>query len=86
MVWTRSGVPLLHSTQRFQVLSRKEKFSIDPFSKGSSGRGWNPRRRPQTAKSLYGRRPARGELKNSPVDCFLRGEAMQERASPLRRP
>ncbi len=30
-------------------------------------------------------RSARGELENSPVDCFLRGEALQERASPLRR-
>ena len=29
------------------------------------------------------RRSARGELKNSPVDCFLRGDALQERASPL---
>ncbi len=29
------------------------------------------------------RRSARGELKNSPVDCFLRGDALQERASLL---
>ena len=28
------------------------------------------------------RRSAKGELKNSPVDCFLRGNALQERALP----
>ena len=28
------------------------------------------------------RRFARGESKNSPVDCFLRGNALQERAFP----
>ena len=27
-------------------------------------------------------RSAKGELKNSPVDCFLRGNALQERAFP----
>ena len=31
---------------------------------------------PQTAAG----RSAKGELKNSPVDCFLRGNALQERA------
>ena len=33
---------------------------------------------PQTAAG----RSAKGELKNSPVDCFLRGNALQERAFP----
>ena len=33
---------------------------------------------PQTATG----RSAKGELKNSPVDCFLRGNALQERAFP----
>ena len=32
------------------------------------------------------RRSARGEFKNSPVDCFWRGDALQERASPDRLP
>ena len=33
---------------------------------------------PQTAAG----RSAKGELKNSPVDCFLGGNALQERAFP----
>ena len=33
---------------------------------------------PQTAAG----HSAKGELKNSPVDCFLRGNALQERAFP----
>ena len=36
-------------------------------------RGWG--RAPQSTK-----RSAQGELKNSPVDCFSRGNALQERA------
>ena len=36
---------------------------------------------PQYGESPYIVRSARGELENSPVDCFLRGEALQERAS-----
>ena len=35
---------------------------------------------PQTAS----KRSAKGELKNSPVDCFLRGNALQERAFPYK--
>ena len=35
---------------------------------------------PQTAF----KRSAKGELKNSPVDCFLRGNALQVRASPYK--
>ena len=87
-------------------MSRKGKFSIDPFFKrGVRGRsvckhtpGETPvacgrlRTLPQTAKAPYGRRSARGEFRNSPVDCFWRGAAvptgtllLQERASPLRR-
>ena len=33
-------------------------------------------------KIPYGVRSAKGELKNNPVDCFLRGKALQERAFP----
>ena len=69
------------------ILVKKMKVFDRPFFKrGVGSRGNALRRRPQTAKSLYGRRSERGELKNSPVDCFLRGEALQERASPLIRP
>ena len=56
-----------------------------PFaeSRGSaSGRGWGRApNRPQVDAAF--RRPARGESKNSPVDCFWRGDALQERASPI---
>ena len=55
-----------------------------PFaeSRGSaSGRVWDGVPcRPQV--DVYFRHPARGESKNSPVDCFWRGDALQERASP----
>jgi hypothetical protein len=44
------------------------------FSKTLLGRAWDSV--PQTAAG----RSAKGELKNSPVDCFLRGNALQERA------
>ena len=44
-------------------------------------KGWQPLRgsgrRPE-----YVRRFAKGEFKNSPVDCFWRGNALQEKASP----
>ena len=30
------------------------------------------------------KRSAKGELKNSPVDCFLRGNALQVRAFPYK--
>ena len=40
------------------------------------------RSQPAGCESLYSVRSARGELKNNPVDCFLRGDALQERASP----
>ncbi len=76
--------------------SCQEKFSIDPFSKGSSWvvayvsiRRVNPpspavacERYRSTAKSPYGRRSAKGELKNNPVDCFSRGKSLQERDFP----
>ena len=39
-------------------------------------------RRPQTAKYPIGGAFTRGELKNSPVGCFSRGDALQEKASP----
>ena len=32
----------------------------------------------------YARRLAKGELKNSPVDCFSRGNALQEKAFPCK--
>ena len=46
-----------------------------------AGFGAAPQGRPQV--DVYFRRPARGESENSPVDCFWRGDALQERASPI---
>ena len=46
-----------------------------------AGFGAAPQGRPQVDD--YFRRTARGESENSPVDCFWRGDALQERASPL---
>ena len=54
------------------------------------GRGRRPRRSPQRAKSSYivrsardvNKRTASCTLQNSPVDCFGRGDALQERACP----
>ena len=34
------------------------------------------------APQIASKRSAKGELKNSPVDCFLRGNALQVRAFP----
>ena len=34
------------------------------------------------APHITTKRSAKGELKNSPVDCFLRGNALQGRAFP----
>ena len=34
------------------------------------------------APQIASKRLAKGELKNSPVDCFLRGNALQEKAFP----
>ncbi|MBP3380492.1 MAG: hypothetical protein J6K77_06500, partial [Ruminococcus sp.] len=48
---------------------------------GASGRVWDRvPYRPQVDDAF--RRSARGEFQNSPVDCFERGDALQERASP----
>ena len=36
------------------------------------------------APQIASKRSAKGELKNSPVDCFLRGNALQGRAFPYK--
>ena len=36
------------------------------------------------APHITSKRSAKGELKNSPVDCFLRGNALQVRAFPYK--
>ncbi|MBQ3566137.1 MAG: hypothetical protein IJA12_03045, partial [Oscillospiraceae bacterium] len=46
----------------------------------SKGRAFG--RRPHTAKYPIGGAFTRGELKNSQVGCFSRGDALQEKASP----
>ena len=49
-----------------------------------AGFGAAPQGRPEV--DVYFRRHARGESENSPVDCFWRGDALQERASPYKFP
>ncbi len=61
----------------YKSCQERESFRSTLFQKGRRGTG--------TESPKHSVRSARGELKNSPVDCFLRGEALQERASPLRR-
>ncbi len=77
-------------TPHQSCLAKMEKFSIDPFSKGSSwvvayasirraGSPLSPAfacaRCRSTAKSHNGRRSERGEFRNSPVDCFWKRAA-----------
>ena len=68
-------------------LSKKSAFTklkvlIKLFQKFAESKGRAFGRRPQTAKYSIGGAFTRGELKNSPVGCFSRGDALQEKASP----
>ena len=71
---------LCNDPQHAQLLSlvKKGKVFGQAFFKRLAGRGAEPHK--------HSVRSARGELENSSVNCFLRGEALQERASPLKRP
>ena len=55
-----------------------ESFRSSLFQKACRAWGSAPQR--------HSVRSARGEFLNSPVDCLERGEALQERASPMIRP
>ena len=59
-----------------------EKIRFRGLSRGTFPQKSPLTRSPQRAKHFLLPRSARGELKNSPVDCFSRGDALQERASP----
>ncbi len=79
------GAHTLNAIMRkgFKSCQERKSFRLTLFQKGHQGQGAEALcRRPQTAKSPYGRRSAKGELKNSPVDCFSRGKSLQERDFP----
>ncbi len=70
-------VILLHSP--FTLKNRKpcqktKSFRSSLFQKACRGTG--------TESPKHNVRSEKGELKNNPVDCFLRGKALQERAFP----
>ncbi len=74
---TRKPAEPFNATQRAKLLSlvKKGKVFDRPFFKRVAGvRGQSPRK--------HVRRSAKSELKNNPVDCFSRGNALQERAFP----
>ena len=60
-------------------------FFAEPFSrkKRLAGQGQRPCRRPQTVTALCRARSAWGELQNSPVDCFARGDCPVREGVPL---
>ena len=68
---------LIAQRAKLSSLVKKGKVFGQAFFKRLAGvRGQSPR------KHIV--RSEKGELKNSPVDCFLRGKSLQERDFPLR--
>ena len=77
------------SASDFNKLPREPESFAQAFSKAcrvQRQRLWSPLTVFKRAAKQKRRRSARGESKNSPVGCFLRGDALQDRASPCRSP
>ena len=77
------------SASDFNKLPREPESFAQAFSKAcrvQRQRLWSPLTVFKRAAKQRRSRSARGESKNSPVSCFLRGDALQDRASPCRSP
>ena len=55
----------------------KLKVSLEPFQRLAGSRDSVTGRTPQSAELSCTKSSTRGELQNSPVDCFERGDALR---------